>query len=225
MALHHRWRAKRDLIRATVLGGLCVVFLQAFVATNAFAVSAQSTGAEDAGALIRRYRDEIQSSDYFDPSDNAMSLQFGPRSTAAPAPGPKADAHAGVKGYTFRRCENCHEQEANNLHTIRGNNTCRQCHRREPIASIDHYFSILNPIRRHAYVCAKCHEGSSASFATYVVHEPVAASIETRDQFPFLYYAYWFMFWLLLGVLLIFVPHGIGWWLREWFVKRRREAT
>jgi hypothetical protein len=82
----------------------------------------------------------------------------------------------------------------------------------------------MNTIRRHAYVCAKCHEGSSASFATYVVHEPVASAPETRRAFPALYYGYLFMFLLIVGVFIVFIPHGVLWWIREWFVRSERET-
>jgi hypothetical protein len=89
---------------------------------------------------------------------------------------------------------------------------------------VDHYYSALNPIRRHAYVCAKCHEGASASFATYVIHPPAAArALATRSSFPALYWTDWFMTALIIGVFLVFLPHGIAWWVREWFVKRKRE--
>ena len=85
-----------------------------------------------------------------------------------------SDSHRGIKFYNNRRCEDCHVEQTRDMHTTRANLTCRQCHGAEPIASIDHYFSPMNPIRKHAYVCAKCHEGASASFASYVIHEPSA---------------------------------------------------
>ncbi len=130
----------------------------------------------------RRYRDQIWSSAYYDPSDQVWELRYGPTREFRPGLQPKKDAHVGAKGYSRRSCESCHEGHTNNIHTLRANNTCRQCHGTEPIASSAHYFSPMNPVRRHAYVCAKCHEGSSASFATYVVHAPVPA--EHRDSFP-----------------------------------------
>jgi hypothetical protein len=106
------------------------------------------------------------------------------------------------------------------VHTVRANLTCRQCHGGEPIASINHYYSPLNPIRRHAYVCAKCHEGASVSFAAYIVHEPPAGAPATRRTFPILYYTYWFMLVLLLGTLAFFIPHSFILGLRELLTKR-----
>lgn len=179
---------------------------------------AQDNG-EDA---LRRYRDQIHSSAYYDPSDQTPALRYGPTRKARPGLQPKRDAHAEVKGYARRSCESCHQEQANNSHTLRANNTCRQCHGAEPIASSEHYFSPMNSVRRHAYVCAKCHDGSSASFATYVVHAPVPS--EHRDSFPALYWADVFMYALIVGVIVLFLVHGVGWWIREWFVKRKSET-
>ena len=47
-----------------------------------------------------------------------------------------ADSHLGIKFYNRRRCEDCHIQEAKDIHTSMANLTCRQCHGGEPIASI-----------------------------------------------------------------------------------------
>jgi len=132
-----------------------------------------------------------------------------------------ADSHRGVKFYDNRRCEECHVNETHDIHTTRANLTCRQCHGPEPIASIDHYYSPMNPIRRHAYICAKCHEGASASFASYVVHEPAAGAISTRASFPALFYSYWFMLVLLAGTLTFFIPHTILMGLREMFGRKK----
>jgi len=127
----------------------------------------------------------------------------------------EADAHAGVFGYRTRSCVSCHEAQRYDLHTSRGNVTCVQCHRGQPIAGVHHYYSAMNPIRRHAYVCAKCHEGASASFATYVIHEPPPLASSTAREFPLFYYATWFMVILAVGVFAIFVPYVLLWGLRE----------
>jgi hypothetical protein len=97
--------------------------------------------------------------------------------------------------------------------------TCVQCHRSQPGAGVFHYYSPLNPIRRHAYVCAKCHEGATPSFASYMVHEPNPLAAETRDTFPALYYAVWFMLILAGGVFVIFLPYTAFWWVRDFVAK------
>ena len=127
----------------------------------------------------------------------------------------RADAHAGVSGYGMRSCVSCHEEERYSLHSSRGNVTCVQCHRGKPIAGIHHYYSAMNPIRCHAYVCAKCHEGASASFATYLIHEPSPLASSTAQEFPLLYYGVWFMMILAVGVFAIFIPYVLLWGLRE----------
>ena len=171
-------------------------------------------------------RAEAGSSGRFSEELEAFSLAAGPQSGARETGSSfKKDAHAGISDYTQRSCTSCHEQHAQNLHETRANITCRQCHGYEPIASIDHYYSAMNPIRRHAYVCAKCHEGASASFATYIVHPPTAARArEVLASFPALYWTDWFMFILIVGVFIVFIPHSIGWWLREWFVKHKNKG-
>jgi hypothetical protein len=78
----------------------------------------------------------------------------------------------------------------------------------------------MNPIRRHAYVCAKCHEGASASFASYVIHEPAPGSLKTFETFPILFLAYWFMVLLLAGALGFMIPHSLMVGVREAFTLR-----
>ena len=139
----------------------------------------------------------------------------GPGGTAPKRSSFRADAHADTAGYGLRTCVSCHEEQRYSLHSSRGNVTCVQCHRGQPIAGINHYYSAMNPIRRHAYVCAKCHEGASASFATYAIHEPSPLAASTAEEFPLLFYATWFMLILAVGVFAIFIPYVILWGLRE----------
>lgn len=127
----------------------------------------------------------------------------------------RADAHDAAADYGVRSCVSCHEAQRYSLHTSRGRITCVQCHREQPISGVYQYYSEMNPIRRHAYVCAKCHEGASASFATYVIHEPPPLASSTAKRFPLFYYAVWFMAILAVGVFAIFVPYVILWGLRE----------
>ncbi len=131
-----------------------------------------------------------------------------------------SDSHAGIKFYENRRCEECHVEQTRGIHTVRANLTCRQCHGAEPIASIDHYFSPMNPIRRHAYVCSKCHEGASASFAGYVIHEPNPSMAGTLKTFPVLFYAFWIMIAIAVGTFVVFLPHTVLWGLRELLSKK-----
>lgn len=131
-----------------------------------------------------------------------------------------ADSHAGIPYYRFKKCEDCHSGEVRNSHTMRGGISCRQCHGPEPIASVEHFFSRLNPIRRHAYVCAKCHEGAGASFGLFMVHEPDPFSAATLKSFPELSFLSWGMTALFIAVMALFVPHTILWMLRELRARR-----
>lgn len=181
---------------------------------------------EEVTTSIRRYKDREASTGYYEdyevkprrmrpfvgvPGVLRPSFPYSPKAGNIRIRTYLADAHRSVKFYKAQSCVECHAEEARNVHTTRGNITCRQCHGGEPIASIAHYFSTLNPVRRHAYVCSKCHEGSDASFATYVVHEPKAGALETRKTFPSLFYANWFMYLLVVGTLGFFILHTLIW--------------
>ncbi len=195
---------------------------------------------EDVASAIRRYKEREFSTGYYEEHET-MPFRARPLvgvSAVRTAPFPYsstgaqirirtrlADSHRAIKFYENLKCDYCHTKETKDIHTVRANLTCRQCHGGEPIASIDHFYSPLNPIRRQAYVCAKCHEGASASFADYVVHEPDAGSAATRTSFPALYYSYWFMILLLGGTLAFFVPHTMMVILRELFKKKGKGGT
>lgn len=213
------------------------VFLGALLLAGLLLLPEMAAAQEEVAAPIRRYKAYEVSTGYYEeyevlprrqlPSIAIPGVRRGgfPYSSTAATVRVRsrlADSHWGIKFYAGRRCEDCHAIETHDIHTARANLTCRQCHGGEPIASIDHYYSPLNPIRRHAYVCAKCHEGSSASFASYVVHEPAPGSAAARASFPILYYTYWFMLVLLLGTLAFFIPHSLLMGIRELFGRKRK---
>lgn len=138
----------------------------------------------------------------------------------------KQDAHLGVADFSPEvRCHTCHQPQTKDLHGLRMGITCVQCHRSQPVAGVYYYYSSLNPIRRHAYVCAKCHEGATPSFASYMVHEPNPIASEARESFPLLYYGVWFMLILAGGVFIFFLPYTALWWLREFIARRRGESN
>lgn len=192
---------------------------------------------EEVASALRRYKDREVSTGYYEEYEVLPSRQrpiisvpgvqrgtfpYSPTAATVRIRTRLADSHQGIKFYHFLRCEFCHADEAKDIHTVRANLTCRQCHGGEPIASIEHFYSPMNPIRRHAYVCAKCHEGASASFASYIVHEPAAGSFAARKEFPLLYYSYWFMLVLLVGTLAFFIPHTFLVGAREVFERLKR---
>lgn len=192
---------------------------------------------EEVASAIRRYKDREASSGYYEqyevisrrrlapveiPGVKRGIFPYSPTAARARIRTRLADSHVGIKFYDVLRCDYCHTHEAKDIHTTRANLTCRQCHGGEPIASIEHFYSPLNPIRRHAYVCAKCHEGASASFASYIVHEPAAGSVQAKREFPPLYYAYWFMLILFVVTLAFFIPHAVLFGARELFAKTKK---
>jgi len=154
------------------------------------------------------------------PGGEAGLLGMGPSRPKLSKASFKLDAHDDVPYYGPQvRCQKCHQPQTKDLHGLRMGIRCVQCHRSQPVAGVFQYYSPLNPIRRHAYVCAKCHEGATPSFASYMVHEPNPISSEARGTFPLLYYGVWFMLILAGGVFLIFLPYTAFWWIREFIAK------
>jgi hypothetical protein len=192
---------------------------------------------EEVASSIRRYKDREASTGYYEeyevrprrqrpfvsiPGVQRGIFSYSPSAAQVRVRTRLADSHQGIKFYNRRRCEECHIQETKDIHTVRANLTCRQCHGGEPIASIDHYYSSMNPIRRHAYVCAKCHEGASDSYASYVVHTPNPSLVGTLESFPVLFYAFWIMIAIAVGTFVLFLPHTILWGIRELFIKKEK---
>ncbi|MDX9785549.1 MAG: hypothetical protein RBT11_02145 [Desulfobacterales bacterium] len=191
---------------------------------------------EEVASAFRRYRDHEVSTGYYEEYEAAPRhnrplisvpgvkeglLPYSPKLTPQVRIRTRLyDAHLGIKFYEALRCAYCHPEQTLGIHTVRANLTCRQCHGGEPIAGTQYSYAPMNPIRRHSYVCAKCHEGANASFASYVVHEPLAGTAVARKEFPALHYTYWFMLILLVGTLAVAVPHALLIGLRELISKR-----
>ena len=165
----------------------------------ALLLPAMAAAQEEVASAIRRYKEKEVSTGYYEeyeltprrqrplvgvPGVSRGIFPYSPSAEKVRVRTHMADSHQGIKYYEQQRCDYCHVKETKDIHTVRANITCRQCHGGEPIASIDHYYSPMNPIRKHAYVCAKCHEGASASFASYIVHEPPPGAPTTQKSFP-----------------------------------------
>jgi hypothetical protein len=216
---------------------LKIFVMLAFAAAGAVLLLPPPASAqEEVASAIRRYKDREASTGYYEeyevrprrvkplvgvPGVEAGIFNYSPTAAKVRNRSHLADSHMGIAFYKEKTCQTCHPEQAKDIHTVRANITCRQCHGGEPIASNQYFKSPMNPIRKHAYVCAKCHEGSSASFASYIVHEPAPGSVAARKGFPTLYYAYWFMLVLLVGTLAFFIPHSFLTGLRELFNKKR----
>lgn len=185
--------------------------------------SAADTGTDMAASGYFRDQDTLPGSYRFYqqlPGGEAGLWGMGPSRPKLSRSSFNMDAHEGVAYYSPQvRCQKCHEPQTKDLHGLRMGISCVQCHRSRPVAGVFHYYSPLNPIRRHAYVCAKCHEGATPSFASYMVHEPNPIAPEARDSFPLLYYAVWIMLILAVGVFVIFLPYTAFWWVRDFIAK------
>lgn len=221
------------LIRIT----LCLLFGIAAVLVGPNTATAQQEAVSNMG----RYSEDAASTGYFResevlPGSYQLYLQghevrggfygLGPGGGAIKRVSFAADAHAGIRDYSPQRdCTTCHAASARNLHTVRTTVTCRQCHRSQPIAGVHHYYSPLNPIRRHAYVCAKCHQGATANFATYLTHEPNPIAASTKDKFPALYYGTWIMVILAGGVFIFFIPYVSLWGIRDFISVMARKVN
>jgi len=213
-----------------------LVMLATAAAGVLFALPPPASAQEEVASAIRRYKDRETSTGYYEeyevrprrqrpfveiPGVQAGLFPYSPSAAQVRNRSRLADSHMGIAFYREKTCQTCHPEQAKDIHTVRANLTCRQCHGGEPIASIQYFNSPMNPIRKHAYICAKCHESASASFASYIVHEPAPGSAKARAGFPALYYAYWFMLVLLVGTLAFFIPHSFLVGLRELFNKKR----
>lgn len=174
---------------------------------------------EDYEAKPRSYQPYIQI-----PERRRGLVRLSPRAEPVRQRAYLSDSHWGIQFYENRSCTDCHTEQAKTLHTVRARITCRQCHGGEPIASLAHYASPFNPIRRHAYVCAKCHEGANASFATYVVHAPAPSAAKTSQTFPALYYVFWLMMAIAVGTFAFFIPHAFLWGIRELLIKGKKDG-
>ena len=223
-------RLLRRRILWMALGGLGLLLV----------LPAAAPAQEEVTSALRRYKDREASSGYYEeyeakprrmrpfvgiPGVMRAPFPYSPQAAEIRVRTYLADSHRGVMFYEGRRCDECHVEEVDNLHTTRGNLTCRQCHGGEPIAAVNHYFSPLNPFRRHAYVCSKCHEGSSISFATYLVHAPKPGAATTRKTFPSLFYTDWFMYLLIVGTMGFFIVHTSVWVTKELYhaIKEKKE--
>ena len=220
---------------------LKIVILAVAVAAGAILILPPAASSqEEVASALRRYKDKEASTGYYEehevrprhgrpfvtvPGVRVGVFPYSPTSAKVRIRTRLSDSHMGIAFYNSKRCVDCHPTQANDIHTERANLTCRQCHGGEPIASIGYYNSPMNPIRRHAYVCAKCHQGANASYAAYVVHEPRPSQASTFKKFPLLAYAFWIMVAIAVGTFVLALPHTFLWGLRELFTKKEKKES
>ena len=147
---------KKTAIRA-------VLFFCAAILAAGVMLLPPAAAQDEVVSAIRRYKDREASTGYYEeyeakprrespfveiPGVRRGIFRYSPAAAKVRIRTRLADSHQGIKFYNNRRCEECHMEQTRDLHTVRANLTCRQCHGGEPIASNDHYYSPMNWICR-----------------------------------------------------------------------------
>jgi cytochrome b subunit of formate dehydrogenase len=139
-----------------------------------------------------------------------------------------------VEGNEFRQttmmqCGSCHKDVAETyFETFHGKGSrlgynhaakCSDCHGAHEIYKPSDTRSGLNS-KKIASTCRKCHPNASPGFARYQVH----ASPGNKSRNPILFYTFWAMNLLLLGVFTFFGIHTALWFPRSFreFLRERR---
>jgi len=116
----------------------------------------------------------------------------------------------------INECGGCHGEQLNTYRkTFHGKVTqlgyatvakCSDCHGAHKILPAGEKDSMISE-SRIAGTCAKCHPGATASFATFYAHPEES----DRAKYPLLFYVYFFMTSLLIGVFTFFFIHTFLW--------------
>ncbi|HSJ10365.1 MAG TPA: cytochrome c3 family protein [Longimicrobiales bacterium] len=127
---------------------------------------------------------------------------------------------------SVERCAECHEKAASTFFgSYHGKATalgsmvaasCADCHGAHGILPDSMAASHVSDARV-IETCRECHEHANAGFVKYDSHpDPF-----NRARNPWLFYSFFGMNFLLVGVLVVFGGHTIMWWIRLWLDKRR----
>ena len=125
------------------------------------------------------------------------------------------------------QCGSCHEELAETyLDTMHGKAyvlgynkaaKCSDCHGAHDIRSIDDPASTVG-FRNIVETCSQCHADANMRFTGYLTH----ATHHDPQKYPALYYTYWAMTFLLLGVFSFFGIHTLLWLPRSFRAMRER---
>ncbi|HEX5133135.1 MAG TPA: hypothetical protein VFX92_11705 [Candidatus Krumholzibacteria bacterium] len=115
-----------------------------------------------------------------------------------------------------QQCGSCHDKLSETyLETMHGKAyrlgflgaaKCSDCHGAHHILSVNDPNSSVGH-KNIVGTCQKCHEDANARFTGYLTH----ATHHDPDKYPFLYYSYWAMTFLLIGVFSFFGLHTLLW--------------
>ncbi len=127
----------------------------------------------------------------------------------------------------IRQCGSCHAEITQTyFETYHGKATalgdttrakCNDCHGAHDILPASFPASRLSEANKVA-TCAQCHEDAHPGFVTYLTH----ASHRDREGYPALYWTFWAMTSLVLGVFAFFGLHTLAWFPRSLRVRRER---
>lgn len=122
------------------------------------------------------------------------------------------------------KCGKCHEEIAKTyFETFHGKVSklgyakaakCYDCHGSHEILPVSDPRSTLSRINVVS-TCQKCHPGATRKFAGYLTH----ATHHDPKKYPYLFYSFWFMTFLLIGTLSFFGLHTILWLIRGFGIR------
>ena len=95
---------------------------------------------------------------------------------------------------------------------------CSDCHGSHEILGVDDPTSAVG-YKNVVQTCQKCHENANERFTGYLTH----ATHHDRVKYPILFYTYWFMTSLLIGVFGFFGIHTILWLPRSIKAHKQRQ--
>ncbi len=95
---------------------------------------------------------------------------------------------------------------------------CSDCHGAHKILNVNNPESQVSK-ENIMITCQKCHPDANERFTGFLTH----ATHDNRDEYPALYYAFWGMTFLLIGVFAFFGIHTLLWLPRSLKERRRRK--
>ncbi|MDH4336348.1 MAG: cytochrome c3 family protein [Candidatus Krumholzibacteria bacterium] len=176
------------------------------------------------------YKDYIKSVHYASDSKDADKLPTCATCHSSHTIG-EVSGDAFVQEVTHQ-CGSCHDELAETyLDTMHGKAyrlgyldaaKCSDCHGAHHILAVNDPASAVGH-RNIVATCQQCHADANQRFTGYLTH----ATHHDPDKYPFLYYSYWAMTFLLIGVFSFFGVHTLLWLPRSFrhMLAHRKEAV
>jgi predicted CXXCH cytochrome family protein len=126
------------------------------------------------------------------------------------------------------QCGNCHEKLTKSyMQTYHGkaytlgyeeSAKCSDCHGAHKILNVRNPESMVSK-ENILTTCMKCHPDANERFTGFLTH----ATHDNRDEYPVLYYTFWGMTFLLIGVFAFFGIHTLLWLPRSLKERKKRK--